>query len=260
MDRREFGRRDRCGRGGDRPRTTCIRPSPRRRKPSTPPARLREFLPTGMARSRRFFGRTPTRTIRSIPEEITIFGDAFQNTFVCGMNDAGEIVGGSYHWRDQPDKGRSRRAYIWDADGGIRDLNELIPEYSIEGYGPFLLTQADGINNSGQIVVTGWFDTDENGTRGSGRTGTCDGVNATDRGGLVAGRCCQQRRFGSRPRELGYSGRARFVGGRRRQRRRRGEQCGLGSSPFHMGTRLRSRGRSGTVRNSDFGNGASGLS
>ena len=100
-------------------------------------------------------------------EELTVFGDAFQNTFVCGMNDAGDIVGGSYNWRGQPDKGTSRRAYIWDADGGIRDLNELIPEYSIEGYGPFLLTQAEGINNSGQMVVSGWFDTDENGTRGS---------------------------------------------------------------------------------------------
>lgn len=100
-------------------------------------------------------------------EEIAMFGTDFQNTFVCGMNDSGEIVGGSYYWRGEPGKGTSRRAYIRNVAGELRDLNELIPEYSIEGYGPFLLTQAEGINNQGQIVVTGWFDNNGDGSRGS---------------------------------------------------------------------------------------------
>ncbi len=99
--------------------------------------------------------------------EIITFGSDLQNTFVRDMNDAGAIVGGSYHWRYQPGKGSSRRAYIWDSVNGIRDLNELIPAYSIDGYGPFEMSQAEGINNLGQIVVTGWFDNDGNGTRGS---------------------------------------------------------------------------------------------
>lgn len=99
--------------------------------------------------------------------EVITFGSDLQNTFVRDMNDAGTIVGGSYHWRYQPGKGSSRRAYIWDSVNGIRDLNELIPAYSIDGYGPFEMSQAEGINNLGQIVVTGWFDNDGNGTRGS---------------------------------------------------------------------------------------------
>jgi len=91
-------------------------------------------------------------------DEIETFGAYNQETHVRGLNDLGQVVGGTYAWRYVGDNGGERRAFVWDAQNGLRDLNGLIDEYSMEGHGPFILSQAEGINNLGQIVVTGHFE------------------------------------------------------------------------------------------------------
>ncbi len=97
------------------------------------------------------------------PDEIVTFGHPLYHTHVRGMNDLGQIVGGTYIYQSF----HGRDAYVWDSENGIQNLNEVIPDYGIDGLGPFYLSQAEGINREGQIVATGWFDDDENGKRGS---------------------------------------------------------------------------------------------
>ena len=58
------------------------------------------------------------------------------------INDAGTIVGAA-----GVDHGS--RAFIWTRTGGMQDLNTLVAP------GNFVLTQAVGINNVGDIVATG---------------------------------------------------------------------------------------------------------
>ncbi len=100
------------------------------------------------------------------PNEIATFGHPFYHTHIRGLNDTGQIVGGTYIYQSF----HGRNAFVWDEESGVQNLNEVIADYGIEGMGSFYLSQAEGINNVGQIVATGWFDDDENGKRGSGET------------------------------------------------------------------------------------------
>lgn len=59
-----------------------------------------------------------------------------------GVNEDGQVVGSSRAFR-------ARRAFLWQADTGMVDLNDLIPTNS-----GWQLEYARGINNVGQI--TGW--------------------------------------------------------------------------------------------------------
>jgi probable HAF family extracellular repeat protein len=82
--------------------------------------------------------------------EIELFGSIFANTFPRSMNNAGQIVGGTYTY------GSDRHAFLWDSENGMVDLNNMI-DYSVDGMGELTLSQAEGINELGQIVVTGEF-------------------------------------------------------------------------------------------------------
>ncbi|HYB76853.1 MAG TPA: hypothetical protein VEE85_01520 [Candidatus Bathyarchaeia archaeon] len=69
----------------------------------------------------------------TLPDDVNSSGD--------GLNDWGQVVGGSY------DKAGNSRAYIWQ-NGVMTDLNTLIPKNS-----PLYLLEATGtINDSGQIA------------------------------------------------------------------------------------------------------------
>ena len=62
-----------------------------------------------------------------------------QNSSAEGINDLGQVVGSS-----------GNRAFLWDAENGMRDLNDLIdPALG------WVLGSAAAINNSGQIVGSG---------------------------------------------------------------------------------------------------------
>lgn len=60
-----------------------------------------------------------------------------------GSNAAGDIVGGS----NSP---AGARAVLWPRNGGIQDLNSLVPPSR------FVLSNAVGINNAGNIIATGF--------------------------------------------------------------------------------------------------------
>ncbi|TVQ63180.1 MAG: hypothetical protein EA378_02495 [Phycisphaerales bacterium] len=64
-----------------------------------------------------------------------------------GVNDAGQIVGFSF------DAHGRRRAFFWDAGTGIIDLNNYL---SGSDASQWTLRSAEAINNTGQIVGTGW--------------------------------------------------------------------------------------------------------
>jgi probable HAF family extracellular repeat protein len=59
------------------------------------------------------------------------------------INNVGEVVG-------RADDGNAEHAFIWDNVNGMRDLNNLIPAGS-----GWVLQEATGINNAGQIAGTG---------------------------------------------------------------------------------------------------------
>jgi uncharacterized membrane protein len=86
--------------------------------------------------------------------EVQTFGHMFYMSHMRGMNDVGQIVGGTYAFY-QPTDGR-RKAFVWDPIKGLRDLNTLI-DYEVEGMGEFHMSQAEGINNRGQIIAVGEF-------------------------------------------------------------------------------------------------------
>lgn len=67
-------------------------------------------------------------------------GGDFSQAF--DSNDAGVVVGSSTNREGS-------RAFVWTSNGGIQDLNALIPPSS------FVLTKAVGINNVGMIIATG---------------------------------------------------------------------------------------------------------
>jgi uncharacterized membrane protein len=67
-------------------------------------------------------------------------GGDFSHAFSC--NDAAEVVGAS-------GTHGTIRAFLWTRQGGMQDLNSLIPP------SPFVLTQAVAINNAGMILATG---------------------------------------------------------------------------------------------------------
>ncbi len=95
--------------------------------------------------------------------EIITFGTPFKNTFVRNMNDQGQIVGGCFVW-DMP---YGRAAYVWDSENGQQNLNDLIETFEVPGRGPLYLSQAEAINNRGQIMVSGWFDDNGDNKKGS---------------------------------------------------------------------------------------------
>jgi len=82
----------------------------------------------------------PTTGVRAI-------GELPGHRWACAedINDFGQVVGYSYRFGPLNDD----RAFLWQ-DGTIVDLNELIPADS-----GWILRQARGINNRGQIVGTG---------------------------------------------------------------------------------------------------------
>lgn len=72
------------------------------------------------------------------------------NSIGYGINDASVVVGGS-DYAPEPGEGLGTpHAFIWTFEEGMRDLNRLIPANS-----GWLLVQATGINNEGQIVGMG---------------------------------------------------------------------------------------------------------
>ena len=89
--------------------------------------------------------------------EYVLFGTPFNETHVRGMNDNGQVVGGTYEF------GHPRRAFIWTEAEGMSDLND-IADITIGDLGIMpRLSQAEGVNNSGQIIVTARFDLNDDG-------------------------------------------------------------------------------------------------
>ncbi len=72
-----------------------------------------------------------------------------------GINDAMQVVGSA------PDAGSSYRAFIWDANRGMRDLNDLVQLPT-----DFILDRAAKINDNGWIVGSGHFGPGWNFARG----------------------------------------------------------------------------------------------
>ncbi len=83
--------------------------------------------------------------------EYLYFGTPLKEIHVRAMNDNGQVVGGTY------DFSKLRRAFIWSAADGELDLN-TISDITAGDLGLPRLSQAEGINNSGQIVVTARYD------------------------------------------------------------------------------------------------------
>jgi probable HAF family extracellular repeat protein len=67
----------------------------------------------------------------------------------AGINDAGEVAG----WSSDEDSLTSR-AFVWTESEGLLDLNNLLDATG----GGWTLTGGQDINNSGQILVNGWFE------------------------------------------------------------------------------------------------------
>lgn len=95
-------------------------------------------------------------------DEYTLFGSTLRQTHLRAMNNKSQIVGGTYEYHSS-----NRSAFIWSEKNGIQDLNQLTDEYQGTD-GPRWFSQAEGINDKGQVVTTGWFDSDGNGKKGSG--------------------------------------------------------------------------------------------
>jgi hypothetical protein len=100
--------------------------------------------------------------------EYYLFGTALTTTHVRNMNNHGHLVGSSYIWPTPQFSQSQRNAFIWTKEDGPLNINDLV-SYEHPVYGPVWFTQAEGINDYGQIVCNGWFDTD-----GDGRKGTND--------------------------------------------------------------------------------------
>jgi probable HAF family extracellular repeat protein len=70
----------------------------------------------------------------------------YKFTFALGINDFGVVVGASAI----PDAMNTDHAFIWDSQGGMRDLNDYLPSNS-----GWIVNSAQDINNKGEIVGTG---------------------------------------------------------------------------------------------------------
>ncbi len=70
-----------------------------------------------------------------------------ENSSAGAINNRGQVVG----WADNADG--DRRAFIWDGHNGMLDLNDLLEDGS-----DWTLFEASDINDSGQIVGTGYLD------------------------------------------------------------------------------------------------------
>ncbi len=70
-----------------------------------------------------------------------------ENSFVGGMNNRGQVVGLADNADGDP------RMFIWDKHNGMLDLNDLLEDGS-----DWVLLGAIDINDSGQIVGTGYLD------------------------------------------------------------------------------------------------------
>jgi uncharacterized membrane protein len=99
------------------------------------------------------------------PEEYTLFGSALQQTHVRAMNNRSRVVGGTYEYAYTPWPGKSHRsAFTWTRSEGMVNLNDAA-DASFGGGGPRWFSQAEGINDKGQIVTTGWFDRNGDGKK-----------------------------------------------------------------------------------------------
>jgi probable HAF family extracellular repeat protein len=78
----------------------------------------------------------------------TLPGQTFAGT--SRINDHGEIVG----WSAGPGGTESWRAFLWTEDEGMLDLNDLLDASGRR----WDLEIASGINESGQIIASGWLD------------------------------------------------------------------------------------------------------
>ncbi|HAL45210.1 MAG: hypothetical protein A2Y12_04515 [Planctomycetes bacterium GWF2_42_9] len=97
--------------------------------------------------------------------EYDVFGAAVRNTYVRAMNNRGEVVGGTYEWDIYSSL---RSAFVWSVNTGIINLNTSADSYTDPTLGiPVIYSQAEGINNAGVITVTGWFDVNGDGKKGS---------------------------------------------------------------------------------------------
>lgn len=91
-------------------------------------------------------------------DEYVVFGSLGKHTHVRDMNDKSKIVGGTYEF------GQNRAAFVWDQEHGMKNLNELVDDVSSD-LEELCFSQAEGINNRGEIVVSGWYDLDGNGKK-----------------------------------------------------------------------------------------------
>jgi probable HAF family extracellular repeat protein len=87
-----------------------------------------------------FSTAAPAETLYSVTDLGTLGGE-YSSAY--GINDAGQVVGFSGAATDY-------RAFLWAADSGMIDLNDLIDAAS-----GWALDSASGINASGQIVGSG---------------------------------------------------------------------------------------------------------
>lgn len=86
--------------------------------------------------------------------ELTILGTlGGRLTRAADINDFGQVVG----WSDIINEPREIHAFIWDETSGFQDLNNLIPANS-----GWILEGANGINNKGQIVGSGFINGQKN--------------------------------------------------------------------------------------------------
>ncbi len=91
-------------------------------------------------------------------QEYTVFGSALKYTHVRAMNNKSQIVGGTYEYSN------NREAYLWTFSEGMVNLNSAADPY-VGSIGPRYFSQAEGINDNGQIVTSGWYDFNGDGKR-----------------------------------------------------------------------------------------------
>lgn len=82
--------------------------------------------------------------IQELQKNVLRVSETVLQSQAFGINDAGVVVGTHL-------VGTEYRAFIWDSDNKMRDLNSLLPENS-----GFLLVVAYAINNKGEIVGYGY--------------------------------------------------------------------------------------------------------
>ncbi len=114
-------------------------------------------------RANGFFWQDTNRDGLIDVDEYIVFGSVLKYTHVRAMNDHDQIVGGTYEF------GGERSAFIWTKESGFENLNTLADSSDVT-IGARRFSQAEGINNTGQIVVSGGYDTDGNGRIEKDRT------------------------------------------------------------------------------------------